>query len=75
MLAQTGAEVLIVDCDLRRPRLHAHFDVPNSRGLTNWLSGETDLDGLLQTYDKHAKLETSDLWPCAAESGGASGFR
>src|SRR5207253_6808289 len=24
MLAQTGAEVLIVDCDLRRPRVHAH---------------------------------------------------
>ena len=23
MLAQTGAEVLIIDCDLRRPRLHA----------------------------------------------------
>ena len=32
MLAQTGAEVLIIDCDLRRPRLHAQFEVPNSRG-------------------------------------------
>src|SRR6202165_4279358 len=27
MLAQTGADVLIIDCDLRRPRLHAHFEV------------------------------------------------
>jgi capsular exopolysaccharide synthesis family protein len=57
MLAQTGAEVLIVDCDLRRPRLHAHFDLPNSRGLTNWLSGETDLDGLLQSYEKNPNLK------------------
>src|SRR3970040_2263333 len=57
MLAQTGAEVLIVDCDLRRPRLHAHFDIPNSRGLTNWLSGEPDLDQLIQTYDKNPKLK------------------
>jgi capsular exopolysaccharide synthesis family protein len=57
MLAQTGAEVLIVDCDLRRPRLHAHFDLPNSRGLTNWLSGETDLDQLMQTCDKSPNLK------------------
>ena len=65
MLAQTGAEVLIVDCDLRRPRLHAHFEIPNSRGLTNWLSGEPDLDQLLQTYDKlpNLKLLTSGPVP------------
>jgi succinoglycan biosynthesis transport protein ExoP len=65
MLAQTGAEVLIVDCDLRRPRLHAHFDLPNTRGLTNWLSGEPDLDQLLQTYDKlpNLKLLTSGPVP------------
>jgi succinoglycan biosynthesis transport protein ExoP len=50
MLAQTGADVLIIDCDLRRPRLHAHFGAPNARGLTNWLSGETDIDSLMQTY-------------------------
>jgi capsular exopolysaccharide synthesis family protein len=57
MLAQTGAEVLIVDCDLRRPRLHAHFGVPNGSGLTNWLSGETDVDGLIQSYDKQPNLK------------------
>jgi len=57
MLAQTGADVLIVDCDLRRPRLHAQFGISNSRGLTNWLSGEPDLDQLLQTYDKLPNLK------------------
>lgn len=57
MLAQTGAEILLVDCDLRRPRLHSHFAAPNSRGLTNWLSGETDIDALIQTYDKQANLK------------------
>ena len=57
MLAQTGAEVLIVDCDLRRPRLHAHFDVPNTRGLTNCLSGDTDIEGLLQNYEKQGNLK------------------
>ncbi len=65
MLAQTGAEVLIIDCDLRRPRLHAHFDVKNTRGITNWLSGETDLDGLMQAYEPlpNLKLLTSGPVP------------
>jgi succinoglycan biosynthesis transport protein ExoP len=57
MLAQTGAEVLVVDCDLRRPRLHAHFDAPNTKGLTNWLSGETDIENLMQTLPTQPNLK------------------
>src|SRR5258708_4171004 len=57
MLVQTGADVLIIDCDLRRPRLHSHFNVANARGLTNCLSGESDVEDLLQTYDKLPKLK------------------
>ncbi|HKP48273.1 MAG TPA: polysaccharide biosynthesis tyrosine autokinase, partial [Pyrinomonadaceae bacterium] len=57
MLAQTGADVLIIDCDLRRPRLHSHLDTPNTRGLTNWLSGETDIDSLLQSLPAQPNLK------------------
>jgi capsular exopolysaccharide synthesis family protein len=57
MLAQTGVEVLIIDCDLRRPRLHAQFEVANSKGLTTWLSGERDLDNLLQVFPKTPNLK------------------
>jgi len=58
MLAQTGAEVLIIDCDLRRPRLHAHFNLSNARGLTNCLSGESnELESLIQTYDMQPNLK------------------
>jgi capsular exopolysaccharide synthesis family protein len=57
MLAQTGAEILLVDCDLRRPRLHSHFEASNSKGLTNCLSGGTDIDALIQTYDKQPNLK------------------
>ena len=39
VLAQLGARVLLVDTDLRRPRLHRAFDVPNRRGISNCLSG------------------------------------
>ena len=57
MLAQTGAEVLIIDCDLRRPRLHAHFGAPNTKGLTNWLSGETDIENLMQSCPQQGNLK------------------
>src|SRR3954470_22184151 len=57
MLAQTGVEVLIIDCDLRRPRLHTQFEVSNSKGLTTWLSGERDLENLFQTYAKTPNLK------------------
>jgi non-specific protein-tyrosine kinase len=38
--AEAGREVLIVDCDLRRPTLHLLFDRPNDAGLTSLLREE-----------------------------------
>ena len=63
MLAQTGAEVLMIDCDLRRPRLHAQFGLSNTKGLTTWLSGEKNLDGLIQTCDKAPNLKVLTCGP------------
>jgi succinoglycan biosynthesis transport protein ExoP len=40
-LAQTGAKVLIVDADMRRPRLHSVFNVANGEGLSTLLSSES----------------------------------
>ncbi len=37
VLAQTGASVLLVDADLRAPRLHKVFGVPRGPGLTEYL--------------------------------------
>ena len=38
-LAQADKNVLILDCDLRRPRLHSMFGVDNTRGLVDILAG------------------------------------
>jgi capsular exopolysaccharide synthesis family protein len=38
-LAQIGRRVLLVDGDLRKPRLHKIFKIPNDRGLSSYLSG------------------------------------
>jgi polysaccharide biosynthesis transport protein len=43
-LAQGGLRVCIVDCDLRRPRLHRVFDRVGDAGITNILLGEATLD-------------------------------
>lgn len=41
--AQQGLKVLLVDADLRRPAIHAKLGLPNARGLSNFLNGETDI--------------------------------
>ncbi len=43
-LAQGGLRVCIVDCDLRRPRLHRVFDRVGDSGVTNVLLGEATLE-------------------------------
>jgi capsular exopolysaccharide synthesis family protein len=56
-LAQSGAEVIIIDCDLRRPRLHNHFELENTGGLTNYLSGEKNTDLLMKSCPGLPKLK------------------
>lgn len=40
-LAQLGGRTLLLDCDLRGPRQHAVFNLPNAAGLSGILSGRT----------------------------------
>jgi polysaccharide biosynthesis transport protein len=78
MLAQTGADVVLIDCDLRRPRIHGHFQMANARGVTNYLSGDRDLDALIQTYDKLPNLKvitSGPVPPNAAELLGSEQMR
>ena len=40
VLSQTGANVVLVDADLRKPDLHRMFAIDGSNGLTNNLAGD-----------------------------------
>ncbi|MFL6374932.1 MAG: GumC family protein [Pyrinomonadaceae bacterium] len=62
-LAQSGAEVVIVDCDLRRPRLHSHFNFDNGQGLTNYLSGDKNTENLIRTYEGLPSLKVITSGP------------
>ncbi len=57
-LAQTGAKVLVIDADMRRPRLHSVFGVSNAEGLSTILSNEMQAKEILEIiqYDNDSKL-------------------
>lgn len=47
-MAQAYTRVLLVDCDLRKPRMHKALGVSNSVGITNVLSGLAPLEQAVQ---------------------------
>ena len=59
-LAQMGASVLIIDCDLRRPTTHKFLGVEHARGLSTYLSQEVPLDELIQKLP----IANLSLLPC-----------
>ena len=48
--AQDGAKVIMVDCDMRKGRLHKIFEISNSKGLSNLL-----IDNIEKNYKKSIK--------------------
>ena len=47
-LAHTGKHVILLDCDLHRPRLHRFFNLNADLGLTSVLVGQASLHGVVQ---------------------------
>lgn len=45
--ARHGKNTLLVDCDLRRPMLHRHFNHSNNQGLIAWFESGGSLEGNL----------------------------
>ncbi len=47
-VAQGGQKVLLIDCDLRRPMLHAVFGYNKEPGITNYLVGRAIVDDIIR---------------------------
>jgi succinoglycan biosynthesis transport protein ExoP len=47
-LSQTGAQVLIIDADMRKPKVHKIFNHENGMGLSNFLSGHGHLVSIIK---------------------------
>jgi capsular exopolysaccharide synthesis family protein len=59
VLAAAGSRVLIIDGDLRKPRIHKVLKLPSSDGLTSLVLGERDLSQVV--YSIEGSL---DVIPC-----------
>ncbi len=54
--SKLGRRVVVVDCDLRRPRVHDFFDLPNKVGLSDILLGEVSVAEAVQRVPNHPRL-------------------
>lgn len=50
-LAEMETRVLLIDADLRKPKVHQFFHLKNTPGLTNYFGGLTPLEDVLQKTD------------------------
>ncbi len=62
--ALNGRQTLIIDCDLRKPRLHRIYEVEPQPGLTNYLSGNATLADILRpTHIPNLTVITAGVKP------------
>ncbi len=57
-LTKSDAKVVILDADMRRPRLHKVFKVSNTTGLSSFLSGNEEFG---ETLVKHTDIPNLDV--------------
>jgi non-specific protein-tyrosine kinase len=67
-LAQGGRATIVVDCDLRRPRLHDLFGVPAAPGLSNAILDKVEAPALAPTgLENLSLLPAGDVPPNPAD--------
>jgi capsular exopolysaccharide synthesis family protein len=47
--SHVGKRVLLIDCDMRRPRQHRIWEIPNLLGMSNILAGQNELEPAIHT--------------------------
>lgn len=57
--AQNNSKVLLVDCDMRKGRLHKIFNLSNDKGLSNLLIDEINTD--IKKYIKKTDIENLSI--------------
>lgn len=62
-IAESGNEVLLIDCDLRRPMLHKIFGLENTMGLSTFISGTSDIKIIQDVLPKSLAIITSGPIP------------
>ena len=69
-IAETGRRTLLVDADLRRPRLHEVFGLSSGRGLSDLLHPSEPLSRLpLYSFSRETSITALSLLPSGALNG------
>ena len=59
-MAQSGAKVVLIDCDMRKPRLHHILKLPNDKGVSSLIIGQNSLKEVLQ----EGPIQNLSVIPC-----------
>jgi capsular exopolysaccharide synthesis family protein len=62
-LAQTGAKVVVLDADMRRPRCHKILNTKNDVGLSTYLSRDVTLEEIIHTETEIENLHVIPAGP------------
>lgn len=69
VMAQGGKRTVLLDCDLRRPRVHRQLNLPNQTGLSDLFRGQETLESVIQetTVEGLFAITSGPLPPNPAE--------
>jgi capsular exopolysaccharide synthesis family protein len=59
-MAQAGARVLLIDTDMRKPRIHRSFGIKAERGISTAIMGDASPEDVIV----HTEIPNLDVMPC-----------
>jgi capsular exopolysaccharide synthesis family protein len=62
-MSQAGSRVIIVDCDMRKPKVHKMFNLSRDMGMSSLLVSD-DLESLLNDVILESGIPNLDVIPC-----------
>ena len=62
-LAYSDKRVVLLGLDLRKPSLHERLEIPNKKGVSNYLVGQKNLKELIQSTSIHPKFDVITSGP------------
>lgn len=62
-MAQSGKKVILVECDLRKPRVHKTFDIDGKLGITNIIVEHKSIDEVVSDIEEIPNLSVMQAGP------------
>jgi capsular exopolysaccharide synthesis family protein len=69
IIASAGKRVLLLDCDMHKPKVHKSLEIPNKVGLSTYIAGRSQLDEIVQKseYENFDIITAGPVPPNASE--------